>query len=157
MNSRGFTLIELLIVIAIIGILAAIGTFQFSEYSKKSAIESQTRKLYSDMTEQRGKALFEKKPRRIKVTASTFSLYSSATLTSYPIAITTLKYPITSNNYTDIIFDTGGMLDGVSNQSICVTETNSASIDSIVVSETRIRLGKKKEGTNCAADNINAK
>ena len=109
------------------------------------------------MMEQRSKALFEKKPRRVKVTASAFSLYSSATLTSNPIAITTLKYPITSSKYVDIVFDTSGMLDAVSNQTICVSETNSASIDSIVVSKTRIRLGKKKEGTVCDDDNINAK
>jgi prepilin-type N-terminal cleavage/methylation domain-containing protein len=163
MTSRGFTLIEVLVVIAIIGILSSIGTFQFSQYTTKSAIERQTREMYTDMIEQRSKALFEKKSRGVRVTASTFALYSSASdgdprvLNGNPFVTTTLRYPIISNNYKDIIFDTGGMLDTASSQSICVTEANSASIDSIIVSETRIRLGKLKEGTDCASDHINAK
>lgn len=157
MNPRGFTLIEVLLVITVIGILAAISMFQLTEFFKKSGIESQTRQMYSNMMEQRSKALFEKKTRRVKVTASTFSLYSSEVLTAIPIASTNLKYPIESDNYTDILFDASGMIGNVSNQSICIVETNSSSVDSIVVSETRIRLGKKKEGTSCDADNINAK
>lgn len=163
MNSRGFTLIEVLIVIAIIGIISAIGTFQFNAYFIKSAIESQTRQMYTDIIEQRSRALFEKRNRGVRIASTVLSLYSSAndaaprTVIGNPFETKVLKYPITSNNNSDIIFDTGGMLDTVSNKTICISATNSASIDSIVVSETRIRLGKLKVGTNCNENNVSAK
>lgn len=153
MNRNGFSLIELLITIALITIMLSIATFQFSAFSKKSGVESQTRKLYGDLMELRSKAMFEKRSRGIKLSALSYSIYSSEVMTVNPIQVTALKTPI---NAEEIIFDTRGMLQSAAT-SVCVSETNSAPVDSIAVSTTRIKLGKLKEGMGCISENIISK
>lgn len=161
----GFSLIELMIVIGLISILAAAGTYQFSQYSRKSAIEKQIKTLYGDMTELRSRSMFEKRSRGLSLTANGYAIYSSATQepngtwhqNGNPIATTSLNSTIIWNNASNnIYFDTQGFISaGLS--SICTSAANSANIDSLVVSASRIRMGKLQEGTNCATANIDAR
>lgn len=153
MNRNGFSLIELLITIALITIMLSIATFQFSAFSKKSGVESQTRKLYGDLMELRSKAMFEKRSMGIKLSTLSYSIYSSEVMTVNPIQVTNLKVPI---NTGAIVFDTRGMLQSTAT-SVCISEANDAPVDSIAVSMTRIKLGKLKAGEECLSENIISK
>jgi len=150
---------ELMTVIALIGILTALGTFGFSRYTTKTQIVNQTRLLYGDLMEYRLKALYEKKNWTFKIAASSYGIYSSnlTSVTVAPVKTVVLKHPVGFNNSNDIVFDSQGMSDvsGISNKSVCISDANDAVVDSIVISATRVSIGKKK-GTSCAAANIDA-
>lgn len=156
--SDGFSLIELVLVIALIATLTGIGTYQFAQFTRKSAIEKQTKTLYSDLMELRSKAIFEKKSRGLKLTVTGYSIYSSATMTASvnPVETKTLTAAITWNNSSDIILDTQGFVQATLS-SICTVDTNPANFDSLVVSTSRIRMGKLKGGASCATANIDAR
>ena len=55
-SSRGLTLVELLIVIAIIGIIAAISSFGWQRYVRNTNLRTAARELVSDFALMKAKA-----------------------------------------------------------------------------------------------------
>jgi prepilin-type N-terminal cleavage/methylation domain-containing protein len=155
----GFTLVELVMVLAIAGVLIAIGMLQFSTYTKKSAIEAEVRTMFSDLMTARTQALFEKRDRAVMMTATTFAVYSSTVTTVAPVLSRTLPYSVVSNSMPDpLVFNSRGIVFGVSNASICIEpDDNPGGVDSLVISTTRIQIGKRDTGAACNASNIKTK
>lgn len=153
--QHGFSLIELLIVIAVIGILIAISWFQFNAYTRKTQMESQIRSLYGDLMEARAKAMYEKKELTFNFTANGYTVKADGTIIDTKI----LSYPITWNNAADVVYSTTGLLKdaAVDGKTICLAQANEATADAVVISMTRIQIGKKTEGAACEAANVTAK
>jgi prepilin-type N-terminal cleavage/methylation domain-containing protein len=158
MRKDGFSLVELITVMAIAGTLMAIATLQFSSYSRKAGIESQTRTIYAELMNARQQSMFRKSPYRVTLEANRVRIYSSSDVSVAPVVQMFLKYPIIWNGFGDdrIDFDTRGYLQDVdSNGSICVEQDdNPGAYDSIVISWTRIRLGKRQAGGECKSGPI---
>lgn len=166
MNSRGFSLIELLVIMLLMGILGTIATLNWQGMKVKSDTETQAKTLYADLASIRLQALYSKRARSVRIDNQVFKVYSSADTTGDPIETKNLTY-MTVWNATSLLktgsltFDAQGLMNG-NQRSICILPTgdtidvSSATVDSLVISQARINLGKRTGG-NCDSDNIEQK
>lgn len=93
---EGFTLIETMVVIAIVGILAAVVVTSFTAVRTKVKVETVTRQFYTDLTEMRLKAMTENRLYGLKWTTAAY-------ISSYDIgryATPTAGNPIDSGAFT---------------------------------------------------------
>jgi type IV pilus assembly protein PilA len=112
-DQKGFTLIELMIVIAIIGILAAIAIPQFSAYRKRSYNAAAESDLKNAATAQEGYYVDEETyTSDITKLVGTFGLYTSEKVKFYSVAGDVTSYKMyayhTSGDKTYSIHGPGG-------------------------------------------------
>ena len=74
MKQHGFTIIEIIVVLAICGILAAIGTLSFSKMTTKANIESQIKQMYSDLMTARIEAMDRTTSHFVTLNANQYSV-----------------------------------------------------------------------------------
>jgi type IV pilus assembly protein PilA len=117
-DQKGFTLIELMIVIAIIGILAAIAIPQFSAYRKRSYNSSANADLRNAATAQEAYYVDEETyTSTISQLTGTYGLYTSKNVVFYSVAGDVTSYVMrayqTSGDKTYRIKGPGGSVEGI--------------------------------------------
>lgn len=148
MGRNGFSLIEMMVVVALMGILLAIATLSFNDFSRKSRIEGQVKTLYSDLANVRSEAMFRRAGRFTQITPNLFSVYSSNSLLGQPVRTTILKNTVVTNE-SEVRFNERGLLvdaDGLlldHSIFICISGDNSAGLDSIIIGMANIQMGKR--------------
>ncbi|MBU5613306.1 pilus assembly FimT family protein [Geomonas azotofigens] len=161
MRSEGFSLVEMMFIVAIVSILAAIGTLRFREYQQRYRTEAQTRQLFTELLNVRTQAIYQRRGKRVKLYANRFEVYSSLQDggTVNPLQTHPLPYPVTATSNLNLV--EGANIDfdetGVTNSwgSICVESVDgNGGFDSVVLSTTRVSIGKRDKGDACETDSI---
>ncbi|MEZ0329753.1 MAG: GspH/FimT family pseudopilin [Dissulfuribacterales bacterium] len=152
--ADGFTVVELLVVIAIMAIFSSLSVWGFSSWKARYGVESATKEIYATLMKARNDASTTNTPYLVTFAAHSVQAGPDAdgdgNIDGTPI---TLDYSTYTVNFalTPISFDRRGLADtgGVDNQTISITSSASGinpAVDCIVVSATRINLGKMTGG-----------
>lgn len=164
MNRRGFTITELMIVIAIISILLALSTLGFNQWQRKANIESEVRQLYADLRYTQQQAMVSVMTHRINFPSDSYMsvvrLKDENDATGTPVLQRSLHYAIKQSDpaFAAIEFNCRGLMVQPETKSICVFSDSGANVDSIVLMQSRISLGRlKNQGGACEASNIDLK
>ena len=159
MNARGYSLVEMAVVVGIVSTLLVIGTVNYTDYSRRYRAEAQTHMLYQELLRARSDALYRRKEVRVRVIAGRFEVYSSGTGDVAPARTLALHFPVICTASADkdggyaIEFDSRGI--AVNSRTICLAPQYSRSaVDSVVVSKTRVRIGRKDNPDVCDPEKI---
>jgi prepilin-type N-terminal cleavage/methylation domain-containing protein len=154
MKDQGITLIELVVVMSVIGILAAVLGFDYSDWRKRYAVETIVKDLYMDMMHARMMAVTQGREHYVILGQSAYSIVEDtndsgdyddgdATLASFPKAV---SFPLDWNNkyaVSKIAFDRRGIVSGL--RTIWVTSAADADYSCVKVSMSRVIMGKYRE------------
>ncbi len=164
MPTRGYSLVETLVLLGLIAIVLAYATPRFSQYLKGYRAEGQMRMIYAELQHARANALYLRRATRVRLYQNRLEIYSSALDRNQgvaPVLDKALVDSVTSNGNGDgekgyvIDFEVNGLTSG--RCSICLERSVGGGLDSLVVSGTRLRIGKKDKGDDCKSENITAR
>jgi prepilin-type N-terminal cleavage/methylation domain-containing protein len=172
MNRSGFTLIELLAVITIFSILTIALSFEYVGWQNRYEIESQVKELYNDLMEAKIKSMQRNRSHFVVMETDKYTTYEdtdpapdgNGTLSTTDDTKLAERY---NEEYNDFAWNGGDSIEftsrglSISNKTICIFSDDVPDYDCVVISPTRINLGKldkqPSEGGSCASSNCNVK
>ena len=157
--QSGFTLVELMVVVAIIGIVLAIATMNFTQWNDKYTVESYTKEIYSILMKARNDPANTNTQNLVTLAANQVQVTQDDNGNGIVEAtdgnsVVDAGEPTTTNPFprfaiqfaiSPIVFDRRGIANVVVNQTIRITGYSpnaSPGVDCIVVAKTRINMGR---------------
>jgi type IV fimbrial biogenesis protein FimT len=165
MKNRGFALAEVLVVITIIGILAAIAAVDYRNWVVRASIERQIKEMHTDLMQARLQSMHRNRMHFVSLGPQAYRIIddrddSGRREDHDPVVVdkSGLKHSINWSGVTDtqITFNKKGL--SQDNKTICIYSDAGAAFDCLIISASRINLGKiKDQSSRCLSTNCTAK
>ena len=151
----GFTLVEILITLAILGILLTIAVGNFGGLNEKYKVEAETKQLYADLMDARGRAMQRNRWFFVRITSAGYRYMTYEDSSPAPdgdgsldntadtlVTSMTVRHAINTNlaGGNDFGFNRNGIAND--NGTIRFVSTAQPDYDCITIQATRIRMGQ---------------
>lgn len=159
-DRKGITLLEILIAVAIVGILVTLAVSTFREMNEKYKVEAETKQLYADLMDVRGRAVQRNRFSFVRISATGYATYVDNSPApdgnrqcepgaDERAASVTLRHPVTASltatgTPDNVIFNRQGIASGTGYIRISVSPGINVTpdYDCISIRETRLRTGR---------------
>lgn len=153
----GFTLVEILITMAILGILVVIAVGNFGGLNEKYKVEAETKQLYADLMDVRGRAMQRTRMSFVQINANNYQTYEDTSpapdgdgaLQSADTLVvnTTVRHGISTDNLVGganftFRFNRNGIASVTGTGTIHLASQVQSDYDCITVKPTRIKMGQ---------------
>ena len=154
-HSDGVTLIELIVVVSVIAILVVALGFSFQGWRGKYQVESEMKEMYVDLMNARARALQRNRVHFVRLATTSYTIYEdtapapdgNGTLETGTDTLVVSKnvepaHPLTWNDFSDVQINFSQRGLSSDNKTICSNTDFDADYDCIIISNSRVNLGK---------------
>lgn len=152
-GREGFTLVEILVAVVILGILATMAVTSFLGLSEKYEVETETKQLYADLMDARGRAMQRNRFHFVRITANGYATYDDGSPSpdgdgiynsglDNQVANVTVQHTINTvlSGGPNFAFNRNGIASDTGR--IWFSSTANPDYDCITIRETRTKMGK---------------
>jgi type IV fimbrial biogenesis protein FimT len=161
-RKGGFTVIEALIVLAILGIVAVLAVDSFRGMGEKFRVEGETKQLYADLMDARGRAMQRNRSFFVRFSATGYRTYEDSspapdgnnnldnTADTLVASVTTPHSITTFGGVDSFTFNRNGTATAAGH--VRFPQTAKPDYDCVGIGITRLHLGQYNAGTNACVE-----